>query len=184
MAITPQDAKNVLTNADLIYSDSDLSAALDEMAQQITARLHDANPLVISVLTGGMVPTSFLVTRLPFPLQLDYLHATRYRGQTSGGTLQWIARPQTSLRDRVVLLVDDILDEGHTLRAIVDDCLAQGARQVLTAVVLEKNRERSTTIKADFTGLQVPDRYVFGFGMDYKEYWRALPAVYAVKENG
>jgi hypoxanthine phosphoribosyltransferase len=70
------------------------------------------------------------------------------------------------------------------LRAIVDDCLAQGAKQVLTAVVLEKNRERSTTIKADFTGLQVPDRYVFGFGMDYKEYWRALPAVYAVKEHG
>jgi hypoxanthine phosphoribosyltransferase len=184
MAITPDEAKAVLADADLIYSEQQLSHALDCMAADITARLETANPLVICVLVGGLIATGHLVTRLRFPLQLDYLHATRYRGKTSGGELHWLARPHHSLKDRVILLVDDILDEGHTLAAIVEDCYAQGAREVLTAVVLEKRHDRGQGIKASFTGLSVEDRYVFGFGMDYKEFLRPLPAIYAVKEHG
>lgn len=182
MSITPEDARSVLDNADLIHSQRDIEAALDRMATEITARLQHANPLVVCVMTGGLLPTAFLVTRLKFPFQLDYIHATRYRGKTSGGSLHWIARAQHNLRDRVVLLIDDILDEGHTLRSVVDDCLAHGAKVVLTAVTLNKEHGRGQAMTATFVGLPVPDRYVFGFGMDYKEYWRALPAVYAIKE--
>ena len=181
-AITPDLAQSVLQQADLIHSQHAIESALDRMALAITERLQDKNPLVVCVMMGGLMPTAFLISRLKFPFQLDYIHATRYRGKTSGGELHWIARAQQNLRDRMVLLVDDILDEGHTLKSIVDDCLAHGAKDVLTAVALSKDHGRGQAMQATFVGLTVPDRYVFGFGMDYKEYWRALPAVYAIKE--
>ncbi|TPW17366.1 MAG: hypoxanthine phosphoribosyltransferase [Halothiobacillaceae bacterium] len=183
MAITPEEAFAVFKDADLIFSERELSVALDTMAQVITAQLQHNNPLVLCVLNGGLIPMGYLVTRLNFPLQVDYLHATRYRGNTVGGALHWIARPQLSLKDRVVLLVDDILDEGHTLKAIVDECYLAGAAQVRSAVLLEKMHGREKATAANYVGLEVADRYVFGFGMDYKEYLRNVPGVYAVRED-
>ena len=183
MAITPEHAQQVYDEAELIYSHEQIIEALDRLALEITDRLADANPLVLCVMNGGLIPTGYLVTRLNFPHQLDYLHATRYRGNTTGGELYWYARPQESLKDRVILLIDDILDEGHTLKAIVDECLEAGAKEVLSVAILEKMHGRPKATAADFTGLPVENRYVFGFGMDYKEYLRNVPGVYAVKEN-
>ena len=183
MAITPEHAQQVYDNADLIYSHEQMTEALDRLALQLSDRVADANPLVLSVMNGGLIPTGYLVTRLNFPLQLDYLHATRYRGNTTGGELYWYTRPQESLKDRVVVLIDDILDEGHTLKAIVEECYSAGAKEVVSVAVLEKMHGRPKAISADFTGLPVEDRYVFGFGMDYKEYLRNAPGVYAVKED-
>ena len=183
MTITPEHAQRVFDNADLVYSHDQLMEALDHLALRVEDRVADSNPLMISVLNGGLIPTGYLVTRFHFPFQLDYLHATRYRGNTTGGQLHWYARPQNSLQDRVVVLIDDILDEGHTLKAIVEECLAAGAKEVLSVAILEKMHGRPKAIVADFTGLPVEDLYVFGFGMDYKEYWRSLPGVYAVKDD-
>lgn len=183
MSITPDEARVALAKADVIHTEQALMTALDRMAAEITARLEHSHPLVLCVMVGGLIPAGHLLTRLHFPLQLDYIHATRYRGQTSGGELQWRVRPHCSLTGRIVLLIDDILDEGHTLAAIVKDCYAQGAKQVLTAVALVKEHGRAHAVQADFSGLAVEDRYVFGFGMDYKEFWRTLPAIYAVNEN-
>ena len=183
MAITPEHAQSVYENADLIYSHEQLVDALDKLAADITSRIGDANPLVLCVLNGGLIPTGYLVTRFNFPMQLDYLHATRYRGNTTGGELHWYTRPQESLKDRVVLLVDDILDEGHTLKAIVEECRAAGAKEVLTVAILEKMHGRPKATDADFVGLPVVNRYVFGFGMDYKEYLRNVPGIYAVKDQ-
>ena len=113
------------------------------------------------------------------------MHATRYRGDVRGQELEWIARPRTPLEGRTVLVLDDILDEGVTLAAILEDCRAQGARAVHSAVLVDKRIGRPRTLeRADFTGLSVPDRYVFGFGMDYRGYLRNLPAIYAVAEGG
>jgi len=182
--ITPEQAQQVLDESDLIYSKPEIEAAYERMSVAISAVIADKNPLVVCILNGGLVPLGGLITRLNFPLQLDYLHASRYRGETSGGELIWIARTQHTLKNRVVLLVDDILDEGHTLDAIIKDCYVNGAQHVYSAVLLEKKLEIEKSIQANFVGLEVEDRYVFGCGMDYKEYHRNLPGVYAIKECG
>ncbi len=182
MPITPEHAQTVYEKADLIYNHEQLITAIDRLAADITQRLSKTNPLILCVLNGGLIPTSYLVTRLKFPLQLDYLHATRYREATTGSDLRWYARPQTSLKNRVVLLVDDILDEGHTLKTIIDDCKAKGAKEVLSVAILEKMHGKPKATSADFIGLTVEDRYVFGFGMDYKGYLRNIPGIYAVSD--
>lgn len=181
MAITPQEAQQVYDEAECLFDRAQVEAAITRLAAAITQRLAGDNPLVLCVLNGALIPTGQLLTHLEFPLELDYVHATRYRGATAGGELNWLARPRTPLRGRSVLVVDDILDEGATLAAILDDCRRQGARQVLSAVLVEKMHDRKNGLQADFVGLQVADRYVFGFGMDYKEYLRNAPGIFAVK---
>jgi len=141
----------------------------------------DTNPALLSKWTGAMIPATWLVQRLDFPLELDYVHATRYQGGTVGAELDWLVRPRAQLRGRCVLVVDDILDEGVTLAAIVEYCRAAGARAVYSCVLVQKRHERPRALhEADFTGLTVDDRYVFGCGMDYHGYLRNLPAIYAV----
>ncbi|MFU8896365.1 MAG: hypoxanthine-guanine phosphoribosyltransferase [Gammaproteobacteria bacterium] len=159
--------------------------ALDRMAAEIERDLGDRDPLVLAVMIGGLMPTAWLLQRLAFPLQLDYVHASRYRGGTRGGPeIDWIARPRTPLAGRAVLVVDDILDEGHTLAAILADCRAQGAADVRSAVLVEKLHERRAPgLQADYTGLQLGDHYLFGCGMDYHERHRQYPAVYALTDE-
>ncbi len=181
MADYLQESTKVMAEADLLCSQQQIDAALDVMAVKIKQQLGDQNPLVLCVMTGGLVPAGMLLPRLDFPLNLDYIHATRYGHKTEGGELEWIVKPSKPLKDRVVLLIDDILDEGLTLEAIVHDCKSAGAKAVYSAVLVEKIRDRAIDIKADFVGVEVEDRYLFGFGMDYKGYLRNAAGIYAVK---
>ena len=176
------EIKQVFSQADCLWSEKQLVPIYDNMASMIKKELATANPLVLCVMNGGLIPTGVLLTRLNFPMQVDYLHATRYRGATEGGQLDWRKRPEQALSGRSVLVIDDILDEGYTLQAILQECEAMGAREVASCVVVEKQHGRNCGIEADFVGLKVPDRYVFGFGMDYKTYGRNLNAIYAVKD--
>ncbi len=181
MAVTPEHVEQVYREADCLYTGAQVEAAIATMGETITAKLEGTNPLLLCVMTGAVIPMGKLLTHLEFPLQIDYIHATRYRGATSGGELHWLARPRMSLAGRTVLVVDDILDEGVTLAAILDECRKQGATAVYSAVLVEKLHDRSNGLKADFVGLQVEDRYVFGYGMDYKDYLRNAPGIFAVK---
>jgi hypoxanthine phosphoribosyltransferase len=183
--MTLAEIEAVRRSADLVFDKDAVNAAYERMATAITQTLHNANPILLCVMNGGLVPTSELFTRLDFAVELDYLHASRYRGTKGGDELKWKARPSHDLKGRTVLVVDDILDEGVTLAAIVDFCREQGARAVYSAVLVEKKHARKTHgLRADFVGLEVEDRYVFGCGMDYHGYWRNLPAIYAVAETG
>jgi len=179
------DAEHLSQEADCLYTHLEVEQAIDKMSRAITEKLADQKPIVLSILNGGLVITGQLLTKLHFPLQVDYCHATRYRGEMSGGELHWKALPQMDFSDRVVLVVDDILDEGHTLLAILNAIKAQGAKAVYTAVLVNKKHDRKADpdFKADFVGLDIPDRYVFGYGMDFKEYWRNAPGIYAVREK-
>ncbi len=183
MSITPEEASRAMAEADLLYSAEEIAQALDVLATEITRALADKNPLVLCIMNGGVIVTGHLLTRLNFPLEQDYLHATRYRGATSGSKMiEWLHRPETSLADRHILLVDDILDEGYTLREIARWCREQGAASVNVAVLADKQHDRRVEgIACDFSALKLVDRYVFGFGMDYKEYWRNANGIYAVK---
>jgi hypoxanthine phosphoribosyltransferase len=179
-----REAHQVLEQAELLHSAEQVQAAMDRMAAAITAQLGDSAPLFLCVLTGAIVPAGQLLSRLEFPLELDYVHATRYRRTTRGGDIQWICQPHLALTGRTVVVVDDILDEGHTLAAIIDYCREQGAAAVYSAVLVDKRHDRRVPgLQADFVGLQVEDRYVFGQGMDYKGFLRNLPGIYAVRDQ-
>ena len=176
-----RDAANVLAAADEVFNAEQVSAAFDRLARDITHDLGDCNPVVLAVMTGGVVPAVRLQCRFEFLHQLDYVHATRYRGGTHGGEIEWLARPRTPLAGRTVLIVDDILDEGATLAAIQQMCREAGAQRVCTAVLTLKLHDRRVPgVSADYVGLEVPDRYVFGAGMDYCEYLRNVNGIFAL----
>ena len=177
--------QSILKDAECLYSFSEINEALDRMARQITQQIKDTNPLILCVMTGALIPLGHFVTRLHFPLEIDYIHVTRYRGTIRGGDLHWLVEPRMSLRDRTVLIVDDIMDGGLTLTAIIDYCKQAHAKTIYSAVMVSKNRPREVgvTIEPDFVGLKTPDKYLFGFGLDYEEHFRNIPGIYAVRPN-
>jgi hypoxanthine phosphoribosyltransferase len=181
--MTSEKISSVLTDADQLTTKAEVETTIGRLAEEITAELKEANPILICVMNGGLIFSGQLLTRLPFPLEVDYVHATRYGHETSGSGLNWIVKPQLELKGRTVLLLDDILDEGVTLAAIADYCSQQGAARVLMAVLVEKLHLRKVTpgMRADFTGIEIGDRFLFGYGLDYKGYWRNAPGIYAVK---
>lgn len=179
--MTTHKLSDALAQADLVHDQSRLAAAILDIAAAIDRELAGAPAVFITVMQGALMFAGQLATSIATPLTFDYIHATRYRGNTHGGDLHWLKRPSTSLAGATVLLVDDILDEGHTLNAIRDYCRSEGAARVLLAVLCEKRHGRTVPgLQADFVGVEVPDRYVFGYGMDYYEQGRNLPAIYAV----
>ncbi|CBV42592.1 hypoxanthine-guanine phosphoribosyltransferase [Halomonas elongata] len=177
------DMRAVMDSADCLISQQEVERALDRMAEELTRDLGDSLPVFYCVMNGGLITTGHLLTRLGFPLEVDYLHATRYRGGTRGGELFWRVSPEIPMAGRHVVIVDDILDEGATLAAILDYCAEAGAASVATAVLVDKRHDRKAVpgLKADYCGLEVADRYVFGYGMDYKGYWRNAPGIFAPK---
>ncbi len=174
--------ETILAQGTVLYTADEVALALQRMADEITAKLATQNPLVLCVMKGAVVFAGQLLPLLQFPLGFDYLHATRYRDQTRGGELDWKFFPENVIAGRQVLVLDDILDEGHTLAAIRDRCLAEGATGFHSAVLLEKILPQAKPVSADFVGIRVPDRYVFGCGMDVNGWWRNLPAIYALRD--
>ncbi len=181
--LTPAQAWEVLESAELVCSAAAVTQAVQRLAADITRVLAAQNPLVLTVMGGAVVFAGQLLPQLKFPLTLDYLHVTRYRNTTSGGRVEWKAFPGDTLAGRTVLVVDDILDEGHTMLEIRARVLGAGAERFHCAVFADKDLGRPKPIAADFTGVTLPDRYVFGFGMDVKGAWRNLPEIYALKEQ-
>ncbi|MDZ4142112.1 MAG: hypoxanthine-guanine phosphoribosyltransferase [Methylotenera sp.] len=175
-----QTPQQLLEQARLIHSSDAVVATIVRLSQEITDSLQDDCPVVVCVMGGGIVFAGQLLTQLNFPLEVDYVHASRYQNKTVGKTLIWQSLPKLDLTNRTVLLVDDILDEGITLLAIKEKCLELGAKNVLSAVLIEKKLPHSKPIAADFVGLEVPNYYVFGYGMDAYGWWRNLPAIYAL----
>jgi hypoxanthine phosphoribosyltransferase len=176
-----QAAWDFLENSDLVASAAQVQAAIERLATEITRALADDYPLVLVVMGGAVVFAGQLLPRLRFPMDFDYVHATRYGAAVQGGGIDWKVTPPDYVRGRVVLVLDDILDGGQTLRAISDRLLALEAKAVRCAVLVEKELAQRKPIAADFVGLRIPDRFVFGCGMDAKGYWRNLPEIRAIR---
>ncbi|HEX7341635.1 MAG TPA: hypoxanthine-guanine phosphoribosyltransferase [Rhodanobacteraceae bacterium] len=173
---------DALHDADLLFDQPSLAAETARMGQAIDAELGGERTVLLTVMNGALVFAAQLALAVRTDLEFDYVHATRYR-HNQGGQLHWLRRPHADLDGRSVLLVDDILDEGHTLKAVRDACHDLGARRVLVATLCTKQHNRRVAgIDADFNGVEVPDRYVFGYGMDYQGQGRNLPAIYALKD--
>lgn len=177
-----QTPQQLLSQSEVIYTPQQVADAIHGLAVQITQDLQDQAPLVLTVMNGGLYFAGQLLPKLGFPLEQDYVQATRYQGGVEGKEIYWRTEPTAKIKDRVVLLLDDILDAGITLAAVRDECLALGALQVKVAVLTEKDLGQAKPIRADYVGLVVPNRYVFGCGMDVYGWWRNLPAIYALKD--
>lgn len=183
MTISARRAHELLQQAELLCTEEQVQAALHKVAREINESLSETHPLVLSVMGGAVVFSGQLLPLLNFPLDFDYVHLSRYGDAQSGGAMHWKVSPQESVRGRVVLLIDDILDEGHTLAALRERVLELGAQQCYSAVFSDKLHGRRKPVQADFVGLELPDRFVFGYGMDIEGAWRNLPAIYAVKNQ-
>lgn len=181
-SVLPEHIREVFSASTCLFSKAEVDSALDHMATAISYRLAHTNPVFVCVVVGGMVALGNLLPRLDFPLEMDYVHATRYGNNTVGKELTWKAYPGTDLTGRTVVVVDDILDGGITLDAIVKYCESAGAKEVVTAVLVDKPNARlpEGLPKADFCGLKIDNHYVFGYGMDYKGYLRNAPGIYMV----
>jgi len=177
----PAAAWAFLRDSDPVAGAEEVQAAIRRVAGEIRARLADRYPLVLVVMGGAVVFAGQLLPLLDFPIDLDYIHASRYGVQTSGGGVQWRVAPPPGVRARAVLVLDDILDGGQTMRAIRDRLLELGATSFHCAVLVEKILAREKPIAADFVGLKIPDRFVFGCGMDAKGFWRNLPEIRAMR---
>jgi len=175
---------DLLQHSECLFDRQSIDHAIDRLADDVNEKLAGRYPVTLNVPHGGLIFSGHLLPRLRFPLQIDYAHATRYRGKLRGQGIHWVAKPGIPLRDRTVLLLDDIFDEGFTMSALREYCLEQGAEQVLVAVLIKKNHARPiASDPPEFVALEVPDRYVFGFGMDYKHEWRNANGIYVVKER-
>jgi len=175
-------AWDFLADSDPIVAAEDIESAVARMAAEITLLLGETYPLVLTVMSGAVVFAGRLLPLLRFPLDLDYVHATRYGAATTGGGIEWRVAPPPGIAGRTVLILDDILDGGHTLHAIREKLLSDGAQSVRCAVLVEKQLTAPKPVSADFVGLRIPDRFVFGYGMDAKGFWRNLPEIRAMKE--
>ena len=181
MTISMQHSRDILQQAELLYPAEQVQISLHKVARQINAALADTHPLVLSVMGGAVVFTGQLLPLLEFPLDFDYVHVSRYGDAMHGGKVRWKVEPCENVRGRVVLVLDDILDEGHTLVALRQRVLELGASKFYSAVFADKQHGKDKPIHADFVGVELPDRFVFGYGMDIEGAWRNLPAIYAVK---
>lgn len=181
--ITPQELQTIKDTSDLVYSNSQIRTAVENIGLELEKRISKKNPVMLCVMNGGLVFTSDLMRSLDCDVRLDYLHVARYLDKTVGGSLHWHNEPQLSLQDQVVVIADDIYDEGYTMEELISYCKKQGAREVITVVLLLKNKaSRDESLKPDYFGLEVEDRFVFGYGMDYKGHLRNVPDIYAITE--
>src|SRR3989338_3409278 len=181
MSASIKQVREVLRDADLICSAEQVQAALQRVAQQINAALADKHQLVLSVMDGAVVFSGQLLPLLDFPLDFDYVHVSRYGNARQGGAMHWKVEPRENVRGRVVLVLDDILDEGRTLDELRKRVMELGASKFYSAVLADKQHGRKKPIHADFVGIELPNRFVFGYCMDIEGAWRNLPAIYAVK---
>jgi len=175
--------QDVLEQSERLYDMNDIQAALEQLAVVLTTVYSDKNPLILCVMNGSLITMGHLLPKLAFPLEIDYIHASRYGDNTVGGEMTWFHHPVTPLVGRDVILIEDIVDQGHTLAGLRDYCIAQQVKSVSCATLLNKADVEKFCERPEYIGLTVENRYVFGFGMDYKGYWRNLPGIYAMPEN-
>ncbi len=171
----------------VLFSESEVAAAIDWVGTAIEdhcgagdrgAQANDDEWIAVCVLNGGLIFTGEILKRVSIPMRLDSVRVSRYHNTTTGKELRWHAEPEFTAEGKRILLLDDIFDEGETLAALSRYFMRQGAREVFTAVLVEKEHDRKVEgFRPDLVGLRCPDHYVFGFGMDYEGLYRNLPDI-------
>lgn len=184
MRLENHELEQVLKDSECLITEARITAAYDKLAAILNLHYGNLNPIILVVLNGGLIPAGHLLTRLTFAHRMDYIHATRYRDNQGTAELVWKAKTDLDLTDEHVLLLDDIFDEGITLKAVVAALQDKNPKSLMTCCLLNKVHDRKVAgFAVDFVGLDVEDRYIYGCGMDYHGYLRHLPGIYALKES-
>ena len=180
-----QQARQLLADSEVLFTADEVNAGTARIAQALNRDYADQHPLILSVMGGAVVFSGQLLPQLNFPLDFDIVQASRYGDKTVGAQLTWRVAPRDNIVGRDVIILDDILDEGITLAAIVDLVKRTGAKSVACAVFCVKDYgdeiNAKKPLKAEYVGIVVPNRFIYGYGMDVSGAWRNLPAIYAVK---
>ena len=175
--------EEILAYSDVLATKDEVDNSIRQLAETLSDHYHDKNPILLCLMNGGFFFTAMLSQYLAFPLRFDYMHATRYRGKTTGSELEWVKSPQFNLANEHVLLLDDIFDEGITLKVVTDALMEQEPASLESVVLIDKVHQRKPPdFNVKYVGMRLDDRYLFGCGMDYLGHWRHLPQVYAVRE--
>lgn len=178
-----QKIEKTLRNSECLLSNIEVTAAYQRLAAQLNLHYAGLNPIILVVMNGGLIPAGQLITQLTFYHRMHYIHATRYRNNMGTNDLNWKYKPDIDIKGEHVLLIDDIFDEGVTLKAIVEELQKEQPASIDCCVLLNKQHDRKVSnFRVDFVGLEIEDRYVYGCGMDYHGYLRHLPGIYAIKE--
>jgi hypoxanthine phosphoribosyltransferase len=182
--MTEINPREILKSSTLIADQREVKMAVDRLAEAVNAYYGDREIILLIVMTGAVMPAAWLASKLKMPIQMDFVHATRYAGQTEGGEIEFRVPPRLNLEGHDVLIIDDIYDIGLTLQMIEGYCESRGARSVNSAVLVRKIHQRGTTGKLPkFIGMEVEDKYIFGCGMDVYEHWRHLDEIRALEDD-
>lgn len=165
---------------ELIHSADEVQAAIARQADALRPQFREEFPLVLILMQGALYYATWLTLALAIPLELDYVHVSRYADRREGRELVWQRLPSAALEGRNVLIVDDIFDEGDTIAAVREACSRAGASTLHTAVMTRKHHNRARARPPDSVALEVPDRFIVGCGLDDAGRWRNLPALYAL----
>lgn len=180
--MTEINLREILENSTLIADKREVEAAVEFLGEAVNAHYGDREIILLIVMTGAVMPAAWLAAKLKMPVQMDFVHATRYAGQTEGGEIEFRVPPRLNLEGHDVLIIDDIYDIGLTLQMIEGYCESRGARSVNSAVLVRKVHDRETTgTLPKFIGMEVEDKYIFGCGMDVYENWRHLDEIRALE---
>ena len=182
--MTEINPRDILKSSTLIADQREVEKAVERLAEAVNAYYGDREIILLIVMTGAVMPAAWLASKLKMPIQMDFVHATRYAGQTEGGEIEFRVPPRLNLEGHDVLIIDDIYDIGLTLQMIEGYCESRGARSVNSAVLVRKIHQRGTTGKLpEFIGMEVEDKYIFGCGMDVYEHWRHLDEIRALEDD-
>ena len=180
--MTEINPREILKSSTLIADQGEVETAVERLAEAVNAYYGDREIILLIVMTGAVMPAAWLASKLKMPILMDFVHATRYAGQTEGGEIEFRVPPRLNLEGHDVLIIDDIYDIGLTLQMIEGYCESRGARSVNSAVLVRKIHDRETTGKLpEFIGMEVVDKYIFGCGMDVYEHWRHLDEIRALE---
>ncbi|MBR1375854.1 MAG: hypoxanthine-guanine phosphoribosyltransferase [Cardiobacteriaceae bacterium] len=179
-----KELEKVLAKSECLINSAEINAIYDRLAAQLNLVYAELNPIVIVVMSGGLIPAGQLLSRFSFFHRMDYLHASRYRNNVGGAQLNWKVRPTSDVTNEHILLIDDIFDEGITLKTIYEELEKLNPKTLKTCTLINKiHGHKVKNFTVDFVGTEVPDRYIYGCGMDYHGYLRHLPGIYAMKEE-
>ncbi len=172
--------QELISKSSVIYSEIEIKIVIQNIADQVNQTIKTDDLYVLCVMNGALIFAGQLLPRLEKNIQYSYVHATRYASSLTGGPIHWLVKPPIDIEGKTVLILDDILDEGMTLREIAATCLAMKAKAIFTAVLFDKEIAKEKSYLPNFIGLKVPNRFVFGYGLDCKGLGRNLPHLYAL----
>lgn len=184
MQVTYQKAQEFLRKSEVLYKAQDLYKRIEEMAKVIENEISDEIPLFLTIVNGGMFFAIELMKHIKKPLIADYIHASRYGDATFGSShISWYHQPKAEdVKDKVVYILDDLLDEGHTLAEVKRLLIHLGAKECKLVVLIDKDINKAKPVSPTYYGYRSPNKYLFGFGMDMYGLFRQLPDIYAYNE--